>query len=86
MAAGGVIPSVFDQRPGVLEATRGLPAGGVFVAGARQCGAAGEAWGVLVTVRGRDGSIVQDCLTAEQARSLAAELEQMADIIEGRRW
>lgn len=60
------------------------PDGGLLVTGSR--GRCGGGWLILVTVRGEDGSFTQACLTTDQAREQAAELIQMADVLEGKVW
>lgn len=75
----------FDQRPGTLDAARVEPASGILVTGSRGT-ARGGCWAVLCTVRGEDGTFCQVALSIEDARRLAAELVEMADVLEGRIW
>lgn len=70
--------ALFDQRPGDLEATRGLEPGPVLVLGRHD----GDGWKVLLHQDRREIS----ALTPEAARALAAELVTYADLAEGRGW
>ena len=63
----------FDQRPGALEATRGLAP--IAVLGKRDA----QNWKICLLPGGT-------MLEPPAARALAAELIEMADICEGRRW
>jgi hypothetical protein len=79
----------FDRRPGALEATRGLAwAGstaarcGIAVIGSRDAGG----WQVLAAVTGERGEFCQVALTPEEARAAAAELIEMANVLDGTVW
>jgi len=67
---------VFDKRPGDLEATRGLSSKPIYVAGSREANATD--WRVCCL---QDGRIVTT-LTPADARRLAQDLFDMADVIE----
>lgn len=82
---GEAVAAAFDMRPGELEATRIEPASGILVCGSR-CHSGNGAWQVLATVRGADGTLCQVPLTADAARELAAELVDMADVLDGKMW
>lgn len=72
----------WDQRPGEFEATRGLgerTAPMPAVVGARHDG---SGWRVMLLL----GGDVAAALDPQAARGLAAELADMADICEGKRW
>lgn len=74
----------FDQRPGVLEATRAAPRSGLMACGSR--GSLGEGWTVLVLATGEHGEVCQVALSIEEAREAAADLTRMADLLEGKIW
>lgn len=71
----------FDQRPGELEATRGLgarlDAAPIVAVGARHDG---NGWRVQLLQQG----MVLAVIDADAARALASDLTDMADVIEGR--
>ena len=74
----------FDQRPGDLEATRGLPA--ISVCGTRRPGPddadALAGWRVLVLIS-EAGALQQLVLTPAEAEALARQLEGYAGICRG---
>lgn len=74
----------FDQRPGELEAARPVARSGLMVCGSR--GSASAGWSALVLATGEDGGFCQVVLSIEDARAAAAELELMADLLEGKIW
>lgn len=67
--------AVFDQRPGALEATRGVRAV-PLVCGRRDA----DGWKVTLL----PGGGAQLALTPDEARELALELNAMADVCEGK--
>lgn len=68
----------WDQRPGALEATLGLSVPPLAVCGVRD----DDGWRVRLSIAG--GPVL--ALSPAQARKLAAELGEYADIAEGKRW
>jgi hypothetical protein len=69
------------------------PESGILVSGSRGAAAgAGRGrcwrgpWQVLALVNGEGGELCQVALTPERARELAAELVDMADVLEGKVW
>ncbi|WP_397604987.1 hypothetical protein [Sphingorhabdus sp.] len=71
---GKAIEQLFDQRPGDLEATRGLvdPRAAFMVWAERQ----EDGWKVRVKI--------DQALSSEDAFKMAAEIQRLADLIEGR--
>lgn len=76
-------PVLFDQRPGALEATRGMPCNVAHVVGARLSAPEGKPWGVKLLVRGADGVEAEAVLDPVRAEALAAELVKMAALVSG---
>jgi hypothetical protein len=90
VAGEGTSPATaarFDQRPGELEATRGLrrERSGLMVCGSR--GGVSAGWSVLAVATGEHaGECCQVVLSVEDARAAARELNEMCDLLEGRIW
>lgn len=74
MCAARPLERLFDQRPGDLEATRGLvdPRAAFMVWAERQ----DDGWKVRVKI--------DQALSSEDAFKMAAEIQRLADLIEGR--
>lgn len=74
---------VFDQRPGIFEATRWSRPGGLKIVGvAQQAEPAG--WHVIVSLFDEVGPLYQCGLTLDEARRLHDELGEAIEILEGR--
>lgn len=80
-ASGASMPPVaaWDKRPGDLEATRDPARAAVVAVAARH---QGDGWKVALL----RGGLTLDELDAEAARRLAGELNDMADLVDGKRW